>query len=190
MADGFLSGLPAANTCPAYLGMVGKLLTVPAFCLPVSAEEISTAPVEKQGVVIQKVFDRDGIEGSQLVRNLRGEAPAEIAAFKVLVEPFLHAHRYRNRRIGEFLKEMHLTEGRNTGFRKILNALEKNGSPKPIFETDPDRLSFCTTLFIHPEFLRMTKNDNQKQTGENEQGENDNQSLKNENDSRKNDNQK
>lgn len=44
--------------------------------------------------------------------------------------------------------------------------------------------------FIHPEFLRMTKNDNQKQTGENEQGENDNQSLKNENDSRKNDNQK
>lgn len=108
--------------------------------------------------------------------------------------------RYRNRRIGEFLKEMHLTEGRNIGFRKILNALEKNGSPKPIFETDPDRLSFCTTLFIHPEFLRMTKNDNQKQTGENEQdeneqdeneqGENDNQSLKNENDSRKNDNQK
>lgn len=98
--------------------------------------------------------------------------------------------RYRNRRIGEFLKEMHLTEGRNTGFRKILNALEKNGSPKPIFETDPDRLSFCTTLFIHPEFLRMTENDNQKQKSENEQGENDNQSLKNENDSRKNDNQK
>ena len=98
--------------------------------------------------------------------------------------------RPRNRRIGEFLKEMHLTEGRNTGFRKILNALEKNGSPKPIFETDPDRLSFCTTLFIHPEFLRMTENDNQKQRSENEQGENDNQSLKNENDSRKNDNQK
>ena len=47
--------------------------------------------MEKQGVVIQKVFDRDGIEGSQLVRNLRGEAPAEIAAFKVLVEPFFHA---------------------------------------------------------------------------------------------------
>ncbi|MCD8021440.1 MAG: hypothetical protein LUF30_00140 [Lachnospiraceae bacterium] len=62
--------------------------------------------------------------------------------------------RYRNRRIGEFLKEMHLTEGRNTGFRKILNALERNGSPKPIFETDPERLSFCTTLLIHPLFLQ------------------------------------
>ncbi|MCM1025126.1 MAG: hypothetical protein NC432_01740 [Roseburia sp.] len=61
--------------------------------------------------------------------------------------------RYHNRRIGEFLKEMHLTEGRNTGFRKILYALEHNGSPKPLFETDPERLSFCTTLLIHPYFL-------------------------------------
>ena len=61
--------------------------------------------------------------------------------------------RYRNRRIGEFLKEMHLTEGRNTGFRKILNALEKNGSPKPIFETDPARLSFSSTILIHPAFV-------------------------------------
>ena len=59
----------------------------------------------------------------------------------------------RYRRIGDFLKEMHLTEGRNTGFRKILNALERNGSPAPIFETDPERLSFCTTIFIHPQFL-------------------------------------
>lgn len=62
--------------------------------------------------------------------------------------------RCHNRRIGEFLKEMHLAEGRNTGFRKILNALEKNGSPKPIFETDPDRLSFSSTIFIHPDFVK------------------------------------
>lgn len=48
---------------------------------------------------------------------------------------------------------MHLTEGRNTGLRKILNALERNGSPEPLFETDPERLSFCTTIFIHPQFL-------------------------------------
>ena len=61
--------------------MVGKLLTVPAFCFPVSAEEISTAPVEKQGVVIQKVFDRDGIEGSQLVRKFRRKAAVKYAAF-------------------------------------------------------------------------------------------------------------
>jgi len=61
--------------------------------------------------------------------------------------------RYRNRRIGDFLKEMHLTEGWNMGFRKILNALKRNGSPKPIFETDPECLSFYTTIFVHPQFL-------------------------------------
>lgn len=36
--------------------------------------------------------------------------------------------RYRNRRIGEFLKEMHLTEGRNTGFGKILRIREQRFS--------------------------------------------------------------
>lgn len=61
--------------------------------------------------------------------------------------------RYRNRRIGNFLKEMHLMEGRNTGFWKIPNALEYNGSPAPLFETDSERLSFCTAIFIHPQFL-------------------------------------
>lgn len=65
----------------------------------------------------------------------------------------VYSRRYRNRRIGEFLKEMHLTEGRNTGFRKIRNALRQNGSPEPLFETDEDRTFFSTTLFIHPIFL-------------------------------------
>ena len=60
--------------------------------------------------------------------------------------------RYRNTRIGEFLKELHLTEGRNTDCKKILNSLERNGSPKPIFETDADRLSFAATILIHPYF--------------------------------------
>ena len=62
------------------------------------------------------------------------------------------SRRYRNRRIGEFLKELHLTEGRNTGFQKILRALELNGSPKPLFETDDERTFFMTTIFIHPDF--------------------------------------
>ena len=63
------------------------------------------------------------------------------------------SRRYRNRRIGEFLKELHLTEGRNTGFQKILRALQNNGSPKPMFETDEDRTYFLSTIFIHPGFL-------------------------------------
>ncbi len=61
--------------------------------------------------------------------------------------------RYRNRRIGDFLKELHLTEGRNTGFSKILRALEENGSPKPEFETDDDHSYFISRLFIHKAFL-------------------------------------
>ena len=91
LTDGLLSVFPASNACPAYLDMVGKLLTVPAFCLPVSAEEVSSAPVQKQGVVVQNVLHRDAVKGGELVRNLRGEAPAEIAAFKVLVELFFYA---------------------------------------------------------------------------------------------------
>ena len=65
--------------------------------------------------------------------------------------------RYRNRRIGDFLKELHLTEGRNTGFKKILDALEKNGSSKPEFETDDDRSYFITRLFIHEGFTKDEK---------------------------------
>ena len=63
--------------------------------------------------------------------------------------------RYRNRRIGDFLKELHLTEGRNTGFKKILDALEANGSPKPEFETDEDRSYFITRLFVHERFTKI-----------------------------------
>lgn len=88
LTDGLLSTFPAADACPADLCMVGKLLTVPAFCLPVSAEEVSAAPVQKQGVVVQKVFDRDGIEGSQLVRQLRREAAVKCAAFLSPENPF------------------------------------------------------------------------------------------------------
>lgn len=52
------------------------------------------------------------------------------------------SRRYRNRRVDDFLKELHLTEGRNTGFHKILHALEVNGSPAPRIETDEDRIYF------------------------------------------------
>ena len=68
--------------------------------------------------------------------------------------------RYRNRRIGEFLKELHLTEGRNTGFKKILNALEKNGSPKPEFETDEDHSYFISRFFIRKEFKNKNGSEN------------------------------
>lgn len=60
------------------------------------------------------------------------------------------SRRYRNRRIGEFLKELDLTEGRSTGIPKILKVMAANGSPAPLFETDDDRLSFVIRLPAHP----------------------------------------
>lgn len=59
--------------------------------------------------------------------------------------------RYRNRRIGEMLKELELTEGRGTGISKIIGAMRENGSPPPIFEFDEeDHRYFLVTLPIHP----------------------------------------
>lgn len=65
--------------------------------------------------------------------------------------------RYRNRRLGDFLKELDLTEGKATGIPTITKALEENGSPKAVFNTDEDRTFFHVTLQIHPEFLPSTK---------------------------------
>ncbi|SRX75012.1 RNA-binding domain-containing protein [Aequorivita antarctica] len=63
------------------------------------------------------------------------------------------ARDYRNRRIGDFLKELHLTEGRGTGFPTIRNAMQLNGSPEPIFETDEQSTYFLTVLHINPLFV-------------------------------------
>jgi len=60
------------------------------------------------------------------------------------------SRRYRNRRIGEFLRELDMTEGRSTGIPKILKEMRANGSPAPLFETDDDRLAFVIRLPRHP----------------------------------------
>jgi ATP-dependent DNA helicase RecG len=69
----------------------------------------------------------------------------------------LVSKRYRNRRIGDFLKELKLIEGRNTGIPTILRSLKANGSDYPIFETDEDRSYFTITIPIHKEFLTTQK---------------------------------
>lgn len=61
------------------------------------------------------------------------------------------ARRYRNRRIGELLKELSLTEGRSTGIPKILRAMAANGSPPPEFETDDEHSYFQVRLPVHPQ---------------------------------------
>ena len=69
----------------------------------------------------------------------------------------LVARRYQNRRIGEFLKELHLTEGRGTGIPTVIRAMRENGSPLPTFDTDEGRTYFTATLPVHPlSYLQAT----------------------------------
>jgi ATP-dependent DNA helicase RecG len=67
------------------------------------------------------------------------------------------SRKYLNRRVGDLLKELRLTEGKGTGIPKIRRAMKNNGSKEPMFETDNERSYFMTTLFkqnnIHHEGL-------------------------------------
>ncbi len=67
----------------------------------------------------------------------------------------VRSRRYRNRRLGEFLKELELTEGRATGISTVLKALKDNGSPPPNFKSDEERTFFEVELYIHPAFLQL-----------------------------------
>jgi ATP-dependent DNA helicase RecG len=68
----------------------------------------------------------------------------------------IRPRRYRNRRLGDFLKELKLTEGKATGIPAILKALKDNGSPAPHFDTDDDRSFFEIELFKHPDTASIT----------------------------------
>lgn len=70
------------------------------------------------------------------------------------------ARKYRNRRIGDFFKELKLTEGRSTGIPKIKRAMSSNGSPPPKFKTDEERTYFLITLPVHRLFLRKAAKEN------------------------------
>jgi len=61
------------------------------------------------------------------------------------------ARRYLNRRIGEFLKELDLTEGRCTGIPTMRAAMAENGSPPARFSTDQGRTYFLVELPVHPD---------------------------------------
>ncbi|MCP4699103.1 MAG: hypothetical protein GY862_19955 [Gammaproteobacteria bacterium] len=60
----------------------------------------------------------------------------------------------RNRRIGEFLKELSFAESRNTGIPIIWRKMRENGSPEPEFEFDEEtRTYFKVTLPAHPQYV-------------------------------------
>jgi len=69
-----------------------------------------------------------------------------ISAEAIKAAKKLKARRYRNRRLGDFLKELDLTEGRATGIPSIQKALKENGSANASIETDDDRTYFLITI--------------------------------------------
>lgn len=69
----------------------------------------------------------------------------------------VRARKYRNRRIGEFFKEIELSEKQGTGIPTILSELKKNGSPLPEFETDEDRTYLITTIKMRSGFEKKNQ---------------------------------
>lgn len=69
----------------------------------------------------------------------------------------IRAKIYRNRRIGDFLKELHLIEGRNTGFPNALAALEKNGSERFKIEMNPERDYVSVVIPVHEYFQKKSE---------------------------------
>lgn len=69
----------------------------------------------------------------------------------------IRARIYRNRRIGDYLKELHLIEGRNTGFPNARKALAENGSGDIVFGMNPERDYLSVTIPVHSYFLPKNK---------------------------------
>lgn len=67
----------------------------------------------------------------------------------------LRSRRYRNRRLGDFLKELNLTEGRATGIPTIQKKLRENGSPKAMIKTDEARTFFLIIIPCRKDFVQV-----------------------------------
>ena len=60
---------------------------------------------------------------------------------------------YRNKRLGDYLKELGLAEGRNTGLPKIKAAMRANGSKMPTYITDAKRTFLRVRIPVNDHFL-------------------------------------
>jgi len=64
----------------------------------------------------------------------------------------------RNRRIGDFLKDLRLAEARGTGIPKIQYNMNLIGSPQASFDFDDERTYFRVILPVNPRFMEIKKN--------------------------------
>jgi len=113
----------------------------------------------------------EGVVNAFYHRNYQEREPVEITIEPDRVEILSHAgpdrsisdeairrakrlktRKYRNRRLGDFLKELDLSEGRATGIPTIQKHLRLNGSSEATIETDENRTYFQLTIPCHPQF--------------------------------------
>lgn len=69
----------------------------------------------------------------------------------------LKTRKYRNRRLGDFLKELNLSEGHATGIPTIQKHLAANGSRPATIGTDDDRSYFLMTIPCRDDFTGMVQ---------------------------------
>lgn len=133
------------------------------------ATRISNYPYAAiEEILANAVYHRSYQEKEPITVRITAEA-IEITSFpgfdrsisdKDIAELNIRARVYRNRRIGDFLKELKLIEGRNTGFPNAIKALKANGSGMPRFEMDEERSFLSVTIPIHPYFLNTSSDKN------------------------------
>lgn len=129
------------------------------------ATRISNYPYAAiEEILANAVYHRSYQEKEPITVRITSES-IEITSFpgfdrsisdKDIAELRIRARVYRNRRIGDFLKELKLIEGRNTGFPNAIKALKENGSGMPRFEMDDERSFLSVTIPIHPYFLKAS----------------------------------
>ena len=102
-------------------------------------EFISNAVYHKSYQIYEPItirIEKEKIEITSIPGPDRSISDVDIANYH------MRTRRYRNRRIGDFLKELHLVEGRNTGIPTAIKGIKDNGSPMPLLLTDDERTFF------------------------------------------------
>ncbi|MDR2232440.1 MAG: hypothetical protein LBE56_04870 [Tannerella sp.] len=117
-----------------------------------AVEEALSNAVYHKGYDLEKPIEVQIFTDRITVLSYPGAVPP--VDTQILHHQKIVARDYRNRRIGDFLKELDLIEGRGTGFPKMYKEMEKNGSPQPVIETDEQGVYFLVTLPINPEYVK------------------------------------
>lgn len=74
-----------------------------------------------------------------------------------LIKGNVRSRRYKNRRLGDFLKDLKLSEGRGTGIPTIQRELANNGSPPAAFDFDEERSYFLIEIPISEKDLTLSE---------------------------------